>query len=64
MSILFGILIFLNLSNPENIDFAKQAIYNDKNYECKFVYKGLSQPTNKYAWKIYGYTLFKQECKK
>ena len=63
MSILFGILFFLNIANPENFEFANKTLENNKRYDCKFVYKGISKPIDRPAFTLYGYTLFKQECK-
>ena len=57
MGILFGILLMLNLANPETRDFVNQTIENNKKYDCKFVYKGLSQPVNRPAITLYGYTI-------
>ena len=62
MGILFGILLMLNLANPETRDFVNQTIENNKKYDCKFVYKGLSQPVNRPAATLYGYTIWQQRC--
>tara|TARA_S200000501_G_C20209530_1_gene476533 strand:+ start:180 stop:374 length:195 start_codon:yes stop_codon:yes gene_type:complete len=64
MSILFGIFLFLNAINPENQDFVKQTLDNNKKYNCEFVYKGISAPTDKPAITLFGYTMFKQKCLK
>ena len=53
----------LNLANPETRDFVNQTIENNKKYDCKFVYKGLSQPVNRPAATLYGYTIWQQRCK-
>ena len=64
MSILFAIFLLLNAINPENQDFVKQTIDNNKKYNCEFVYKGISAPTQRPALSVYGYTAFKQKCLK
>ncbi len=62
MSILFGIFLFLNAINPENQDFVSQTLDNNKKYNCEFVYKGISAPTDRPAITLFGYTAFKQKC--
>tara|TARA_A100000172_G_C3026772_1_gene105144 strand:- start:428 stop:622 length:195 start_codon:yes stop_codon:yes gene_type:complete len=64
MSILFGIFLFLNVINPENQDFVSQTLDNNKKYNCEFVYKGISAPTDRPAITLFGYTMFKQKCLK
>lgn len=64
MSILFGIFLFLNAINPENQDFVSQTLDNNKKYNCEFVYKGISAPTDRPAITLFGYTMFKQKCLK
>ena len=64
MSILFGIFLFLNAINPENQDFVSQTLDNNKKYNCEFVYKGISAPTERPAITLFGYTMFKQKCLK
>ena len=64
MSILFGIFLFLNVINPENQDFVSQTLDNNKKYNCEFVYKGISAPTERPAITLFGYTMFKQKCLK
>jgi len=64
MSILFGIFLFLNAINPENQDFVSQTWDNNKKYNCEFVYKGISAPTERPAITLFGYTMFKQKCLK
>ena len=64
MSILFGIFLFLNVINPENRDFVSQTLDNNKKYNCEFVYKGISAPTDRPAITLFGYTMFKQKCLK
>ena len=64
MSILFGIFLFLNAINPENQDFVSQTWDNNKKYNCEFVYKGISAPTERPAIPLFGYTMFKQKCLK
>lgn len=64
MSILFGILFFLNVMNPEHQEFVSKTLDNNKHYNCEFKYKGLSPATDRPAISVYGYTIFKQVCSK
>jgi len=63
MTILFAILMVLNVANPDNIKFVNQTIENNSKYECTFKWKGISPVVDRPALTLYGYTAFKQECK-
>tara|TARA_X000001388_G_scaffold39472_1_gene27847 strand:+ start:170 stop:367 length:198 start_codon:yes stop_codon:yes gene_type:complete len=63
MDIVLTLMIVLNLANPETREFINTAVDNNKKYDCRFVYKGISAPKNKPAIDLFGYTLFRQECK-
>ena len=62
MDILFGILLFLNLADPENLEFIQKTKENNEKYDCEFVYKGFSKPINRPAATLYGYTIWQQRC--
>ena len=62
MDVIFGIFLALNLANPETREFINKTIDNNKKYECRFVYKGLSTPKDRPAITVFGYSAFKQVC--
>ena len=64
MSIVFSLFLLLNVANPENRAFFEQALANHKQYNCTFVFKGISAPKDRPAITMFGYTAFKQICKK
>lgn len=64
MSIIFGLFLLFNVANPENRAFFQQTWSNHKQYDCSFVYKGISAPKTRPAVTVFGYTGFKQVCKK
>ena len=63
MTILFAILLVLNIANPDNIKFVNATIENNAKYECSFQWKGISPVVDRPAFTMYGYTAFKQVCK-
>ena len=64
MSILFGILMFINILNPENIQFVEQTLENNEKYNCEFKWKKISPPRDRPAITFgTGYTVLKQVCK-
>ena len=62
MDILFGILLFLKIADPENLEFIQKTKENNEKYDCEFVYKGFSKPIDIPAITIAGYTFMKQFC--
>jgi hypothetical protein len=63
MTILFAILLVLNIANPDNIKFVNATVDNNAKYDCEFKWKGISPVVDRPAQTLYGYTAFKQECK-
>ena len=63
MTILFDILLVLNIANPDNIKFVNATVDNNAKYDCEFKWKGISPVVDRPALTLYGYTAFKQECK-
>ena len=63
MTILFAILLVLNIANPDNIKFVNATVDNNARYDCAFKWKGISPVVDRPALTLYGHTAFKQECK-
>ena len=42
MTILFAILLVLNIANPDNIKFVNATVDNNAKYDCEFKWKGIS----------------------